>query len=126
MGRNLKKQPYSPEEKRIVQFIAERDSVGRRCFHGDDPVGFILASYGWLIKELKRYPEKLLTYEELKSTRGIGFSRQHLHRLESQKQFPGRVQIGDHHIGWLAAEMDDWIEARAAGRLGWKPNGVRK
>ncbi|SHH24917.1 Prophage CP4-57 regulatory protein (AlpA) [Bradyrhizobium erythrophlei] len=85
-----------------------------------------MASYGWLIKELKRYPEKLLTYEELKSTRGIGFSRQHLHRLESQKQFPGRVQIGDHHIGWLAAEMDDWIEARAAGRLGWKPNGVRK
>ena len=54
--RDFQKSPYSPDERRIVDWIVERTSgaVGG----GDDPIGFILASYALVIQELKELREK--------------------------------------------------------------------
>jgi hypothetical protein len=43
--RDLDKNPYSPDEQRIAQFFFERGLGG-----GDDPVGFILSSYAYLVE----------------------------------------------------------------------------
>lgn len=61
-------------------------------------------------------PIKLLEFKELKSLRGINFSRQHLWRLEQAKKFPRRVPVGEHHIAWVESEIDDYIAARMAMR----------
>lgn len=46
MSRDMDKNPYSPDEKRVAEFFFERGVGG-----GDDPIGFILASYAMLIEE---------------------------------------------------------------------------
>jgi prophage regulatory protein len=61
-------------------------------------------------------PVKLLNFKQLNSTRGIDFSRQHLHTLESQKKFPARVSLGEHHVGWVESEIDAWLCQRLAAR----------
>lgn len=63
-------------------------------------------------------PVKLLGFKELKSKRGINFCRQHLWRLEQANKFPHRVQVGEHHIAWVEAEIDDYI----AGRMAMRPS----
>lgn len=46
MERNLDTNPYSEDELRVVQFLADRG-----CGAGDDPIGFLLASYAYLIEQ---------------------------------------------------------------------------
>lgn len=46
MERDLDKNPYSVDEKRVAEFLFERGAGG-----GDDPIGFILASYAYLVNE---------------------------------------------------------------------------
>src|SRR5262249_28269339 len=63
-------------------------------------------------------PNVLLRYDDLKSVKGIPFSRSHLARLEDAGMFPKRVRIGANTIVWLESEVDAYIasktEARAA------------
>jgi prophage regulatory protein len=47
---------------------------------------------------------------------GIGYSPQHLLRLERAGKFPQRVQLSPNRVGWLATEIEAWIEQRAAAR----------
>jgi predicted DNA-binding transcriptional regulator AlpA len=61
-------------------------------------------------------PRKLLDFKELKSTRGIHFSRTHLARLEIEKQFPRRVALGEKRIGWVMTEIDEWLAQKLANR----------
>lgn len=46
--RNLTIRPYDSAESRVAQWIVNRTNIGA----GDDPVGFILASYELKIQEL--------------------------------------------------------------------------
>ena len=46
----------------------------------------------------------------------VPYSDQHIYRLEQQGLFPRRVKIGQHRVGWVEAEVLDWIEARMAER----------
>jgi len=41
---------------------------------------------------------------------------QHIHRLEPAGTFPKRVRLGPNRVAWLLSEVEEWIEARAAGR----------
>lgn len=45
--RNIEENPYTKEEQRVADFIVERSNgaVGG----GDDPIGFLLASYALLV-----------------------------------------------------------------------------
>jgi prophage regulatory protein len=52
---------------------------------------------------------KLIQFAELKSIKGIPFTRRHLARLEDDGKFPVRVPIGQHRVGWVESEIDTHI-----------------
>lgn len=41
-----------------------------------------------------------------------GLSRSEIYRREGIGQFPKRVSIGSRSVGWVAGEIQSWIEAR--------------
>ena len=59
---------------------------------------------------------RLLSYEVLKSTKGVTYSKQHLRRLEKAGEFPRRVPIGENRYGYVEDEVDAWLEAKIAAR----------
>lgn len=59
---------------------------------------------------------KLLRYEEVKAR--VGYSRQHLSRLESRGEFPARVRISAKSTRWLESDVDRWIEEKVRGGQG--------
>ena len=44
-----------------------------------------------------------------------GLSRVTIWRLEKAGKFPRRVNLTDSRVGWVEAEIDEWIEARPRG-----------
>jgi prophage regulatory protein len=59
---------------------------------------------------------KLLSYDDLKPAKGIGYSKVQLWRLEKRGEFPKRVPLGGNRHGWAEHEIDAWIQARIAAR----------
>jgi prophage regulatory protein len=55
---------------------------------------------------------KLLSREELRTLKGIPWSRQHLHRLVKAKKFPAPVKLGPATNAWFDDEVDAFIETR--------------
>ena len=60
--------------------------------------------------------QKLLSFNELKSVKGIPFTRRHIDRLESNGDFPVRVAVGKHHVAWVESEIDEHIARLMAAR----------
>jgi prophage regulatory protein len=60
---------------------------------------------------------KLLSFPELKSEKGIPFSRQHVHRLVSAGEFPPPIKLGAATNAWLENEIDAWLKARIEASL---------
>lgn len=46
----------------------------------------------------------------------IPFSDMHIWRLEQSGQFPQRIKIGQHRVGWALDEVIAWIEDRKSRR----------
>jgi prophage regulatory protein len=46
----------------------------------------------------------------------IPYSQNHIRRLEAAGKFPKRVQIGDNRVGWVRAEVEQWINDRLGAR----------
>lgn len=46
----------------------------------------------------------------------IQYSPQHIHRLEKAGKFPKRVRLGANRVGWLASEIEEWIEEKILER----------
>lgn len=44
------------------------------------------------------------------------YSPQHIARLEAAGQFPQRVQLGACRVGWVEAEVLDWLKKRIDAR----------
>ena len=42
----------------------------------------------------------------------ILYSPQHVTRLEAAGQFPKRVRLGANRVGWVEAEVLDWLQKR--------------
>ncbi len=59
---------------------------------------------------------------ELAVIQKVGISRATLWRWERDGQFPRRIKLGPNCIGWLEAEVDDFISARLAARQGATDN----
>lgn len=57
---------------------------------------------------------KVLRYPQLREL--VGFSRMHLGRLEAAGRFPKRVRLGPNTVAWVEAEVQNWLERRAAER----------
>lgn len=59
--------------------------------------------------------DRLLSFSELRD-HGVLYGRRHVDRLEHAKRFPRRVSIGDARVGWVQAEIDNWVKARIDAR----------
>ena len=57
---------------------------------------------------------RLLTLPELKTSKGVPFSRQHIYRLVDAGQFPRPIKGGVQRIAFVESEIDQWIELCAA------------
>lgn len=55
MTRDIDANPYSKDEMRVAKWFVERCDIGG----GDDPIGFLLASYETLLNERERLRKKL-------------------------------------------------------------------
>ena len=62
---------------------------------------------------------KFLSYPDLRALKGIGYTRQHIDRLEKDGRFPKRVKFPGGpgaRIGWIEEEIDAYQAAVAAMR----------
>lgn len=50
-------------------------------------------------------------------SRMLGLSPRQIDRLESEGQFPERIQLGRQSVGWDIEEVEDWIQHRPRGFL---------
>jgi prophage regulatory protein len=41
-----------------------------------------------------------------------GLSRSLIYQLVSEGNFPAQIHLGARCVGWIEAEVDDWIDAR--------------
>ena len=57
---------------------------------------------------------KILRAKQVKEL--VGYSISSIYRLSSQKQFPKPIKLGDHASGWVASEVNDWIQDRISSR----------
>ncbi len=59
---------------------------------------------------------RLLSMEELRTVKGVSYSRPHLFRLIKSQKFPAPIKLGENRNAWVEAEVDQWIDARIAER----------
>jgi prophage regulatory protein len=59
---------------------------------------------------------KLIIFERLSLEKGIEYSRDHLRRKVATGEFPKPISVSSRRIAWIEAEIDEWIERRAAQR----------
>jgi predicted DNA-binding transcriptional regulator AlpA len=60
--------------------------------------------------------QKLLSFPELKAVKGIHLSRRHVDRMEASGAFPIRVKVGERHVAWVEAEIDEHVSALMKAR----------
>jgi predicted DNA-binding transcriptional regulator AlpA len=75
-----------------------------------------LAGGFYISKGRELMGHKLIQFCELKSVKGIPFTRRHIARLEDNGEFPQRVKIGQHRIGWVESEIDTHILEKITAR----------
>ena len=59
---------------------------------------------------------RLITFAQLGPDKGISHCRDHVRRLVKVGRFPAPIQLSEHKIAWLEAEIDAMIAARAEER----------
>jgi prophage regulatory protein len=59
---------------------------------------------------------RILSKRQLKEL--VLYSPQHIARLEKVGQFPLRVHLGLNRVGWVEAEVLDWLNQRLQRREG--------
>ena len=57
---------------------------------------------------------RLLSKRQLKEM--VLYSLQHVARLEIAGQFPKRVKLGNNRVGWIEAEVLEWLQERIDAR----------
>jgi prophage regulatory protein len=58
---------------------------------------------------------RLLSLEDLKTQKGIRFSRVHTHRLVKAGRFPVPVKLGSRNA-WVESEIDEYLKGCVAER----------
>ena len=46
------------------------------------------------------------------------YSRTHVYRLIAAGLFPASVPLGPHRVAWVESEVQAWVDARIAERVG--------
>ncbi|QJB69852.1 helix-turn-helix transcriptional regulator [Parasphingorhabdus halotolerans] len=57
---------------------------------------------------------RILSKRQLKEL--VLYSPQHIARLEKAGLFPKRVQLGPNRVGWVEAEVLDWLAVKLKSR----------
>jgi len=60
--------------------------------------------------------ERVFGWRDVQSVTGL--SRPTILRLERAGRFPARRELAPNRIGWLAAEVDEWLRTRPPVGLG--------
>lgn len=55
--------------------------------------------------------DKILRLRDVQEMTG-GQSRTTIWRLEKQKKFPKRINLGGRAVGWRLTEIQEWIQTR--------------
>lgn len=58
----------------------------------------------------------LLSFADLKPLKGIPYCDDHIRRLVKDRKFPAPIKLGPRTNAWIEAEIDAWVQARAADR----------
>jgi prophage regulatory protein len=58
----------------------------------------------------------LLSLEELRTKKGISYSRPHLYRLMKANAFVKPIRLGANRIAFVEAEVDSWIQDQISKR----------
>ena len=53
---------------------------------------------------------KMLSKRQLKEL--VLYTPQHIQRLENAGKFPKRVKLGNNRVGWIEAEVLEWLQER--------------
>lgn len=64
-------------------------------------------------------PKRLIRRPEVLTRTGI--CRTQIDNLEAAGTFPNRVRLGPRSVGWVEAEVDEWIAQRIAASRSPKP-----
>lgn len=56
---------------------------------------------------------KTLRINEVREATGL--SRTTIWRLETQSDFPKRIKLGPNSVGWIADEIQNWLDTRPRG-----------
>jgi prophage regulatory protein len=59
---------------------------------------------------------KLIAPADLKKQKGIPYCPDHLRRLSKAGKFPQAIQLSGGRVAYIEAEIDAWIDDRAAER----------
>jgi prophage regulatory protein len=59
-------------------------------------------------------PTRIITQKEL-SIR-VPYSPVQIWRLEKAGTFPRRIRLGTNRVGWVEAEVEEWLRERIAAR----------
>lgn len=60
---------------------------------------------------------RLLNITELRTAKGIDFSKPQLYRMIAEGRFPRQLPISEKRVAWLESEIDAWIRERADARM---------
>jgi prophage regulatory protein len=59
-------------------------------------------------------PIRILRLGQVKQMTGLGKTK--IYELQAQEDFPKRVQLTGHSVGWIEAEIQAWLQGRVAAR----------
>ena len=59
---------------------------------------------------------KFLTFAQLKTQKGVPYTRRHLRDLCKEGKFPKPVELCEARIAWVEGEVDAWLSAKVALR----------
>jgi prophage regulatory protein len=57
---------------------------------------------------------KVLSKQQVREK--VLYSPAHIARLEAAGQFPKRIRLGTARVGWIEAEVDEWLHQRISER----------
>ena len=63
---------------------------------------------------MTQLPPRIIAWPVLRLM--VPYTRQYILRLEKKGEFPRRILVGQNLVGWLASEIEAWINVRAAAR----------
>ena len=59
---------------------------------------------------------RIVRLHELKERKGIDWAAKTIRKKIRAGLFPAPINLGNNSIGWIEAELDDWLSARIAER----------